>query len=49
VSPASSSGMSRSQKVCCFPCQQALSDSVPIGRAQAPLWRDRQQKAQVTA
>ena len=36
--PDSMTGVGRSLKVCCYPCQQALSDSVPVGKAQAPLW-----------
>lgn len=34
----SGAGTRRTQKVCCFPCQEALSGSVPVGRAQPPLW-----------
>lgn len=34
----SMTGVGRTLKVCCYPCQQQLSDSVPLGKAQAPLW-----------
>lgn len=34
----SMTGVGRTLKVCCYPCQQQLSASVPPGKAQAPLW-----------